>query len=382
MQAEAFIPRLRVCAVLLFSLKRILVIKLSDIGDVLTATPALRALRETYRAARIDVLVPPRSAAVLQGSALLDELIAFDKFAYDRVRGALALGALQQALGFFLRLRARRYDTLILLHHLSTRWGALKWAALSFAVGAKVRAGLDNGRGWFLTHRVRDNGFGARHEVEYCAEVVRALGAEIRDWRLAIGIAESDRVAATQQLESKIKNQKSKIALHPGSGGHSLARRWPLERWAQLGCMLIETYHAQIVIVGTASDGGHALAAQLPSALNLTDQTTLPQLAAILQRCDLFVGADSGVMHVATAAGVPVVALFGTTNPKAWGPWCPDGRCAVVQSDTPGCPCSYVGFQIRSTECEARACMEGIAVEKVVEAVAEIMQYTGTQVHR
>ena len=350
--------------------KRILVVKLSDIGDVLTATPALRALRHSFADARIDILVPPRSAVVLRGSALVDEVIAFDKFAYDRVGDALGVGALRAALRLVGDLRARRYDTLVLLHHLSTHWGALKWAALALAVGSPTRAGLDNGRGWFFTRRVRDDGFGARHEVEHCIEVVKAIGAEVAGWSLEFGVAEQDRTIASQLLNSALSTQHSPlIALHPGSGSHSLARRWPLERWVEVGRALIAQHNAQLVIVGTASDGGDELAAQLPSALNLTGQTTLPQLAAVLQACQLFVGADSGVMHLAAAVGVPIVALFGTTNPKAWRPWCPDGRCVVVQSDTPGCPCAYIGFTIRSDECEARECMRGISVEKVMTAV-------------
>ncbi len=363
-------------------MRRLLVVKLSDIGDVLTATPALRALRETFRDARIDVLVPPRSAAALRNCALVDELLVFDKFGYDRVRDALRPLALRDVVAFARGLRARRYDALVLPHHLTTRWGALKWAALALAAGAPMRAGLDNGRGWFLTQRVRDDGFGARHEVEYCMAVVNAIGARTADWRLEIGVADADRMYAEQLLQSQdadavsrgTNGRRSPIVLHPGSGGHSPARRWPLERWCELGRALGRRPDAQVVIVGTASDGGHELARQLPAALDLTDRTTLGQLAALLQRARLFVGADSGVMHIAAASDVPLVALFGTTNAKAWGPWRPGGeRCTVVQSETPGCPCSYVGFRIRSDACEARGCMQGISVERVLDAARRLL---------
>jgi ADP-heptose:LPS heptosyltransferase len=197
------------------------------------------------------------------------------------------------------------------------------------------------------------------------------LDVEVRDWRLEIRISGEDKAFASHEL-SAISEQPY-VVLHPGSGGHSLARRWLLERWAQVGRALSERHSAPVVIVGTASDGGDELAAQLPSALNLTGKTSLPQLAALLQQCGLFIGADSGVMHIAAAAGAPVVALFGTTNVKAWGPWSPDGRCVVVQSETPGCPCAYVGFKIRSDTCEARECMKGIAVEKVLAAAESLL---------
>ena len=376
--------------------QRILVVKLSDIGDVLTATPALRALRQTFRAARIDILVPPSSASILHGSRLVDEVIVFDKFAYDRIGDAVSFGALRAAQQFFGALRARRYDTLVLLHHLSTRWGALKWSLLTQAVGASVRVGLDNGRGGFLTHRVPDEGFGAKHEVEHCLAVVNLIGAKTGDLSLDLPMTDRDRSSAGHILShqflptvrprsaparaTRIEDSSSKfapmpnvvIAVHPGSGSYSLARRWSLERWEELGRILIAR-GARLMIVGTPDDGGNELSQRLPGVLNLTGKTTLMQLGALLQQCDLFVGADSGVMHVAAAAGARVVALFGATNPKAWGPWTPYGRSLVVQSATPGCPCAYVGFRIRSDECEAKECMNGISVERVLQAIDSLM---------
>ncbi|MBI5876581.1 MAG: glycosyltransferase family 9 protein [Chloroflexi bacterium] len=371
--------------------QHILVIKLSDIGDVLTATPALRALRQTFSGARIDILVPPGSAGILSGSTLIDEVIVFDKFVYDEIGDALGPGAVASALSFFRQLRTRRYDTLVLLHHLSTRWGALKWQLLAGAVGAPVRAGLDNGRGGFLTHRVPDAGFGAKHEVEHGLAVVEAIGAKTTDRLLDLPISSRDQTAAEHLISHQffpavrpamLNPQQTTdprllalrpipdriVAVHPGSGSYSPARRWPLERWEQLGQALI-TRGAHVLIVGTSGDGGRELGQRLPAATDLTGKTTLLQLASVLQNCDLFVGADSGVMHVACAAGARVVALFGTTNPKAWGPWTAPGHSVVVASETPGCPCAYIGFRLPSKADEQAACMEGIGVERVLEAI-------------
>src|SRR5207237_483302 len=140
-------------------------------------------------------------------------------------------------------------------------------------------------------------------EVEYCLAVASALGASTTDWRLDIGVGDEERTYAAQLLGTLAK--RPKIVLHPGSGGHSAARRWPLERWCAVGQALSERPGALVVIVGTAEDGGGELAQRLPGALNLTGRTTLAQLAAVLQQAELFIGADSGVMHVAAAAGVP-----------------------------------------------------------------------------
>src|SRR6266571_4477005 len=142
--------------------QRILVVKLADLGDLLTATPALRALRLRFPTAQIDALVTPNSAVVLSGLDSVDSAVAFDKFVFDRQRDVL--GSLPTALALGRQLRAERYDALVLLHHLTTAFGVAKYAALSLASGAPIRAGLDNGRGRFLTHRAADDGFGERHE--------------------------------------------------------------------------------------------------------------------------------------------------------------------------------------------------------------------------
>lgn len=115
--------------------RHILVVKLSDIGDVLTATPALRALRESFPATRLDALVPPNSAPVLAESPLVNDVIVFDKFQYDRPLDAIKPSSLATLVRFARELCRQCYDCLVILHHLTTRWGALKYAALALTRG-------------------------------------------------------------------------------------------------------------------------------------------------------------------------------------------------------------------------------------------------------
>ena len=347
----------------------ILVVKLSDIGDVLTATPALRALRQSFPAARLEALVPPNSAPVLAGSPLVDEVIVFDKFQFDRPIDALKPSSLLALVRLARDLRRRRYDCLVILHHLTTRWGMLKYAALALTSGAKVRVGLDNGRGWFLTHRARDGGFGVRHEVEYWLDVVGTIGAETEDTSLEMAVGENDQIPMTN-------GQWPLVAIHPGSGGYSLARRWSAEGFARVADALVERYGARIVLVGTLADGVSQVASLMRSeAVNLEGRTNLGQLAAILKRCDLFIGADSGVMHLAAAVSTPLVAIFGPSNHKAWGPWPRGGRHIILRADLPCSPCSYVGFSVGRREgCEARTCMRMVTPEMVLAAAESLLQ--------
>ncbi len=373
----------------------ILVVKLSDIGDVLTATPALRALRESFPAARLEALVPPNSAPVLAESPLVDDVIVFDKFQYDRPLDAFRPPSLAALVRFARDLRRQRYDCLVILHHLTTRWGTLKYAALAMTSGAKVRVGLDNGRGWFLTHRARDGGFGARHEVEYWLDVVGTIGAVTEDTSLQMTIGAEDEAFANEQIPPPLSPSYQGgggggcplVAIHPGSGGYSLARRWSAEGFARVADALAEHHDARIVLVGTPADGVSQVASLMRSeAMNLEGKTTLGQLATILRRCDLFIGADSGVMHLAAAVGTPLVAIFGPSNHRAWGPWLPGdeergtrnkgrGRAVVVRAGLPCSPCSYVGLSVGRREgCEARTCMRMVAPEMVLAAAESLLQ--------
>jgi heptosyltransferase-2 len=161
------------------------------------------------------------------------------------------------------------------------------------------------------------------------------------------------------------------VVIHPGSGGYSLARRWEPGKWAVVADELVRRYRVQIVLVGTPADGVADVQASMAApSLDLTGETTLPQLAAVLARCDLFLGADSGVMHVAAAAGAPIVALFGPSNALAWGPWTPETPSTVVRLGLRCSPCSYVGHSVGARDgCWHRSCMADMQPEQVLAAI-------------
>lgn len=334
---------------------KILVVKLADIGDVLTATPALRSLRESLPEARIDVLVPPHSKAVLDGSPVINNTLLFRKGLFDRVNGVLSPGSLVEALSFVLRLRSIGYDSVAIMHHLTTTWGSYKYAALALASGAKVRAGLDNGRGWFLTHKAKDDGFGALHEVEYCLEVAKLLGAEGRPGPLEIPVGPDHLAYARAVLPDK----RPIVAIHPGSGAYSTARRWPLESFAALA-ELLSRGGAYVLVVGGPGEEGLAdhVVRDVPGPhLNMAGKTNVRQLAALLGRCDAFIGSDSGVMHIATAVATPVVAIFGPSNHKAWGPWTPDGGNDKSLENT-AIPANRIGLPVLPAGAGLETCPE------------------------
>ncbi len=356
-------------------MKRILVVKLADVGDVLTATPALRALRRTFPSSEITALISPHCREVLDGNTSVDRLLWFDKRRFDAVGGLRTPGLAAGLAGLGWTLRRFGFDALVLLHHLTTPQGAAKYAGLSLAAGAPIRAGLDNGRGGFLTHRAPDRGFGARHEVEYWNDVVGLLGVAPDYGPLEFPSPVRDGVTADALLDAL---PAPRVAIHAGAGSFSLARRWPLEDYARLVQRLTAHLDVSVVLVGGRDEAG--IGAALREAgppdriLDLTGRTTLGQLGALLARCHLFVGNDSGVMHLAAAVGTDILALFGPSNHRAWGPWTPTARSIIIRADVPCSPCLYRGDTLGTPEgCPARPCLHMITPEQVVSSVEQLL---------
>ena len=363
--------------------RQILAVKLADLGDLLAVTPALQAVRSAQPSARIDLLVPSSSAGLLRGAPFLDRIITFDKFAFDSLQGLLDPRRVVRTLAFLIKLRRSGYDALLIFHHFTTRWGALKFWMLSVASGSRVRAGLDNGRGRFLNRKAADLGFGAMHEVDYWLQVASLVGADAYEgWRPQLPVSEGDREKAAELLSVAEAQGRPLVAIHPGAGAYSRARIWPIEGFGEVARNLAREYNAHIVIVGGPDEV--EIAARLEGivgeagVLNLARQTSIHETAAVLEQCTLFVGNDSGPMHIAAAMGVPVVAVFGPSNSRAWGPYTPpmeESRHKIVARDLPCMPCFYRNHSLGLREgCGPRPCLNGLPASAVLQACKEVLK--------
>jgi N-acetylglucosaminyldiphosphoundecaprenol N-acetyl-beta-D-mannosaminyltransferase len=350
--------------------ERYLIVQLADIGDLIVSTPALAALRESKPEAHIALLTTVHAAPILSGTNLVNEIITFDKGQFNSSTAFFRPANLRQILG----LRRGHYDAVIFFHHFTLKLGTVKFALIGLATGAKQRIGLDNGNGWFLTDRIPDGGFGAKHQAQYWLDLVGLLRAKTVPRPPVIGIAAS-------KDESQIPHKKPRVVIHAGSGGYSMARRWDAQKFAQVADRLVETYQAEIILVGTKDDDGLAVkTAMKHEPVDMIGKTKLDTLARLITDADLFIGADSGVMHIASATGTPIVTVFGPSNPDAWSPWTP-GRNSIVVRSVPECsPCSYVGHSIGLREgCAARTCMRMVMPEDVFAAAKQILDNDGTE---
>jgi ADP-heptose:LPS heptosyltransferase len=351
-------PRVRLPA-----MARILVVRTAGIGDLLLAVPALRTLRAARPRATLDVLVTPPAAALLRDSPLVDRVITFDKaqwdYAGDWLRAPRHLRPLPR---LWRTLRAGHYDAVLVMHHQTLRLGRLKYRALLAAARPALAFGLDNGLAPFFDVSVRDDGFGARHEAAYALEIVAAAldidppaltGATLAD------LGWDDLAAKPRAMRPPL------VVLHPGSGAYSLARRWPVERFAAVARTLHAEFRARIVVVGGADDAVVAvdLARLLDAPPWLSVQpasASLRETAGLLARASLFIGNDSLPMHLAAVAGTPIVAIFGPSNHRAWAPVpaVDGGPAVIVRRDLTCSPCFYRGQSLGTPEgCPPRPCL-------------------------
>ncbi|WP_040669369.1 glycosyltransferase family 9 protein [Nitrolancea hollandica] len=364
---------------------RILLVKLADLGDALLTTPAIRALHQTFPKARIDALTTPAGAAIYELVPDIDRIIRFPKELFDRPTGLIRPWRSASIVWLAARLRASRYDAVVLFHHLTTTFGTAKLRALCLATGAPVRAGLDNGRGGFLTHRANDYGFGERTEWQYYLDIAGALGAGTAETRPAVAIPDKTNTSGAKLL-GDLPAGGPVIVIHPSVGWYSQARAWPVKRFAEVARRLQNEHQARIVLVG-ASDTSEAAAAirAAVDAIDLTGRTSVAELAAVLRRADLVIGADSGVAHLAAAVEAPLLTIFGPSNHDAWRPYgaavyttgdvqIPNGRALVVRSGIACSPCIYTGFSLgRPQGCALRTCLDLVPVDEVVRVAGHIL---------
>jgi exopolysaccharide biosynthesis WecB/TagA/CpsF family protein len=342
--------------------RRILLVQLADIGNLVLTTPAIVALRQAYPNAHLSLLTTRHSTPIID-EGLVDEVIAIDR---RQVTNPIAFFA-PSNLKTIYRLRDLNCDTVIFFHHFSLRLGTIKFALIAWATQAQHLLGMDNGHGWFLTESIRDEGFGAKHEAQYALEIVGLMGVNAPKQRSQVAFSGG-------VLPIPATSQK-RVIIHTGSGGYSVARRWLPQYFAQVADELANTHNAQVIFVGTPSDGVDAVIPLLKhKPINLVGKTNLPQLADLIRSADVYIGADSGVMHMAASVRTPVIAIFGSSNAEAWSPYSPNGITVVLRSQPMCSPCMYVENRIGAKDgCEARTCLKMVTPAQVIQVANAIL---------
>jgi len=284
---------------------RVLLINNTALGDLLFSTPAFRALKETYPHWRLEVLVHPAYRALVANNPHLERLWTFP-------------GRNWRLFGLARELRRQHYELAIILHGNDPEATMLAWAA-----GAPYLIGSAGSPLSLAYSAVVARTDPLEHAIERRLNFVRLLGADTPDKSMELCLPPEEIAAAEATLTRHFGPQIPCLAaLHPtGSGSY---KWWPAQSFVSLGNYLHRTYGAGLLIVSGPPDREAAacLAAQLAGPALVTGGTfSLLQTAALLSRCRLFVGNDSGPLHLALALKVPSVALMGADHPRRVGPY-------------------------------------------------------------
>jgi heptosyltransferase-2/heptosyltransferase-3 len=301
----------------------ILVIRPDHIGDLLFATPALQLLRETFPHARITTLVGPWAATVVERNPNVDAVLRCPFPWFDRRPKPSPWYPYRVLLREARWLRPHGFDTALILRF-DHWWGAL----LSALAGIPARIGYATPETQpFLTTALAyvPDRHAVQHNLALVEALARTAGRPVPDTnrRLRFDLTADERAFASQFLADQgIEPHETVVGVHPGAGDP--AKLWPARRWAAVADHLAETLGARIVITGSPDED--ELARTIAEHMHATPviaagETTLGQAAALLARCRLAVGADTGPMHLAVALDVPTVHLWGPFEPEIFGPW-------------------------------------------------------------
>jgi predicted lipopolysaccharide heptosyltransferase III len=339
--------------------RRVLVVRLRSIGDTVLTTPSLFALRRFLPQAQIDILLEDWVAPVLEGSDLVDRVITLPRDSTP-ARARLAR-----------ELRNTRYDVVYNLH------GGTTATFLTRATGAKHRVGFENYQYARLHNHVAPSPLTiwqrpTLHSVEQQLALIGWTGVPVTD-RPATRLGVPD--SASSSLAQKLSNigfdgSESIAMIHPTAAFDT--KRWSVENFARVIEVLRRRGLAPVVVVAPhEKETAQALTAESTAGPAVLSDLSLPQVIALAARAKLFVGNDSGIAHIAAAAGAPCVVVFGSSNRNHWRPWTTQPN-EIVFEELPCQPChGYFCAEFEKPECILR-----VPVERVLAAIDRILNDT------
>lgn len=339
------------------SIRNILVVQPYGIGDALFITPLLRALRTLPTVEAVDLLLGSRTEAVFRANPHVDRIFSVKNLFQEMIS--------------LRREFHGRYDLLIDFS-LQRQYGFYG----QFFFWIPRRIGFDfKGRGLFLTRSLPlPDGFEGGHVVDFYCELGKFLGLEIEERFLEFYLSSEDREAGEKILREKsISNSSRFVALAPG-GGESWGKdaglkRWPVEHFVEaLFCLRGRIDFEGVLVLGSREERG--LGEEIEKSglgvFNLCGETSLAASAALLEKSVLLLANDGGLVHLAHALRIPLIAFYGPVDPKVYGPYPPaPNAVSVLRPDLPCRPC-YSRFRYNSA-CIDRECLTALSPREVIE---------------
>ena len=339
------------------SVRKILLLELWGVGDVVLSTPALVSLRKIFPRASITVLAKPYAADILKYSPCVDEIIPFN-FPWTRLHGKYDLRKWEFGRIFRLvsDLRRRSFDLALDVR------GDARSNLLMLLSGASSRVGYGAFKDdWMLTNEVeRDHD--ARHRVDEWRSIIRHIDPNAECLTPTLWVSQDEADAALLRSKAGLKGGRILVGIHPGASNRF--KKWAPDRFEKLARYLASTYGAQIVFFADPDGYGGDLKAD---GAKTVSGWPLRDVVALIRSLDVFICNDGGPMHIAAALGVPTIAVFGPTLSSWFGPYGDAHR--VVEKDV--CrhkPCwDYCRF-------DSPECLDAVAFEDVALMADELLK--------
>jgi lipopolysaccharide heptosyltransferase II len=343
--------------------RKILLIRTDRIGDMILATPMFKPLRERYPDSWITCLASSLSSQIVEGNSYIDEIMEYNPPWFDRKKTKRYF---RDYIRIWRVIHAHRFDMAIDL-----RGNYHNFFFLMFLTRIPKRISFDAALGAFLlTQKISFEP--GKHETADFMDIVKALGGKpIDNPQPVLILSDKERTFAEGFFRSNnITSEDVVIAIHPGAGVKRVYKRWPEDRYVKLCKLLVQKYNAKLIISGSQAEldltGRIQRQVGQQAVLAAGAVKRLKDLAAVLQRCSICIGSSTGIIHLATAVGVPVIVLCGPEDPRRWRPL--GNKHTLIQKDVPCRPCRE-----ERCPCEGR-CLRLITPEEVLAAAEAYVQ--------
>jgi lipopolysaccharide heptosyltransferase I len=345
---------------------KILIIRLSAIGDVVHVLPALRLLRSHFPLSKIAWLVEDKASDVLTGHPDIDDVIVFPRKKWQRtiLKINKTFNTLSEIFSFYKRLRREHYDLIIDFQ------GNLKSGIMNLITGSEKKVGF--GKGYCRELNYLTTQYQAfppekkMHRIDRNLFLLKELGIENGFQRPKLPVFKLDKKYISKFITTSINPCLPIIIIHPGTSKFGSYKQWPPSNYALLGDMILDTYEANVVFTWGPYEFGvvkEILKKMKHEATPACETRSIKQLIELIKRASLFIGGDTGPLHIASTLDIPVVGIYGPKDPEIYGPY--NGKAIVIKKDVPCSPC-------RKRTCGDPICMSSILPEDVFLGVKEL----------
>jgi heptosyltransferase-2 len=351
--------------------RKILLIDTGFIGDTVISFSTIENIKKHFKRSELHVLANPKTAAFLKENKYIDKLMFYD-CPWMRYQKEKKKGTWKKDFVDYLKIREKisseEYDVGVDL-----RGDARNILLLLYLGFIKRRIGYGiTGLGYLLTDQVKWNN--RIREVTHNLELLKPLKVKIRTKNSKIQISKMDALKIDDLLKQHKINKSHKLVAVTIAAGYA-TKEWSEKNMAELSKLILDKYKkTKIIVIGSPIDNfnipKHIDKKYHKNIVDLHGKTTLVQVAALIKKCDLLIGPDTGSMHIASAVDTPTVTLFGPTDPKRWRPAGNKKKHLVVSTNE---ECTLCG-KLHSCEEYDNKCMKNITPEMVMKEVKKLLK--------